>query len=328
MLKTAVIGVGVMGQNHTRIYSEISNLVGVYDTNLQASKQIAKTFNVQSFPEIDNLLSSDIDAISIATPSSTHHEISMKALQAGKNILVEKPFCSTAKEGEQIIKTAEKLDLTVGVGFIERHNPIIQYTKENIQKDDFGNIISMNARRVSSFPPRIKDIGVITDLATHDIDIMRFLSNSTVESVYVRGGGFHNSVFEDHAIIILNLENGITGYIEVNWLTPMKVRRLALTCSRSYVEIDYIDQSMTISSSKIMNMNIQDLYNTSMEKLIRHVQLKKQEPLRMELINFLDSIEHNRRPEVTGEDGLETLKITLAALQSLKTKEPVKLCNV
>ena len=325
MQKTGVIGVGVMGQNHARIYSEISTLVGISDTNQQLGKEIAKRFNIKFYKDYKELLNDDIEAVSIATPTTTHYKIATDALKAGKHILVEKPFCSTIDEATKLDNMAKEKDLTLAIGLIERHNPIVKFIKESIQKDEFGKIISINARRVSSFPPRVKDVGVIIDLAIHDIDIIRYLTNSEIDTVYAIGGGGGSGKFEDHANILLDMENEINGFIEVNWLTPMKVRKLSLTCSRRYVEAEYIDQSITVSSSKVLDLDTQDIYSTPLENDIRHIHLKKQEPLKNELLNFLNAIIEKKRPLVTGEDGIQSLTVATAAVKSLKEKRPIKL---
>jgi UDP-N-acetylglucosamine 3-dehydrogenase len=323
MLNVGVIGVGSMGQNHARVYSEIANLVGIADVDAKATNKLAERFNTRVFKNYKELLDCDIDAVSIATPTKTHFEMAMDAMHNGKHVLIEKPMCSTIEQAKKLIETAEEQDLILAVGYVERHNPVIEFVKKALEKGSYGETITIVSRRVSSLPERIRDVGVILDLGTHDIDVMRYLVESEIESVYTLGG-MTNSKFEDHANILIDFKNGVTGFVEVNWLTPMKVRKLFLTCLSNFVELDYITQSLTISSSQIMEYDVADLYSVPFEFDIRKVALKKQEPLVNELKDFLDAVTYRRRPLVNGKDGLETLRIANAAIKSYQTKEKVE----
>jgi len=152
---------------------------------------------------------------------------------------------------------------------------------------------------------------------------MRYLAGE-VKSVYARAGRFNKKIdYEDHANIVLNFENGICGIVEVNWLTPMKIRKLFLTCSENFVEVDYINQSVTTSSSLFKQINETDLYRTPIQYNVNTVTLEKREPLRNEIEDFVNSIKNNKKPLATGEDGFMALKIAEAATQSCKHGEEV-----
>ena len=320
--KTGVIGVGSMGKNHARVYSEMGVLGAITDVDFDTAGKLADRFGVEAYSDYKELLGSDIDAVNVATPTQTHYAIAMEAVKAGKHVLVEKPICSTIEESEELVTAAKDNGLVLAVGLIERHNPVVRFAKEAIEKGKFGDVVSISAKRVSSMPGRIRDVGVIMDLGIHDIDVMKYLADSPVKSVYALGGIRSGAEFEDHATVLLNFENGITGYVEVNWLTPMKVRRLALTCMENYVELDYIKQSADISSSQLpATYDAADLYHLPIEFDTRHVSLKKQEPLRNELEDFLDSIANKREPLVSGTDALETVRVSQAAIRSMKSGE-------
>jgi len=154
---------------------------------------------------------------------------------------------------------------------------------------------------------------------------MRYLLGSEVESVFTQGRRRKHEVFEDHANILLDFENGTTGFVEINWLTPMKVRRLSLTCSKNFVELDYVKQSLVISSSSLGELDPFNLYQVHLEYDIRRVSLQKEEPLKNELNDFLDAINEKRDPLVSGEDGLQTMRVVMAATESSKTKKKVEL---
>ena len=325
-IKAGVIGTGSMGRNHVRVYSEMGVLHGIADSVESVARPLAEKFGVNYYPDYRDLLKSDIDAVTVATPTNTHFKLAMDAVKAGKHVLVEKPICFSIEEAEELVKAADKEGLVLAVGQIERHNPVVKFARESIEAGKFGDIVSIVARRVSSMPGRIRDVGVLMDLGIHDIDVTRYLANSSVRSVYALGGKRQNDLFEDHANVLLDFENGIQGFVEVNWLTPMKVRRISLTCAKNFVELDYMTQSASISSSQVSeNYDSSDLFRLPIEFDIRHVSLKKQEPLRNEQEDFLDSIKGNRTPLVSGADGTETLRVCQAAISSIKEGKKIML---
>jgi len=317
MLKAGVIGVGSMGQNHARIYHENANLVGVADLDKGAVKKVAERYNTKYYTDYKNLLK-NVDAVSIAVPTVSHYKIAMDAISAGKHVLLEKPICSSVIDAEKLIQIADEQGVVLAVGHTERHNPVVRFAKEALKKKRFGNVISIAARRVSLYPSRIRDVGVILDLGIHDIDVIRYLAGGEVKSVYTLAGSIGNIKCEDHANILFNFDNGVSGFLEVNWLTPMKVRTLSLTCSKNFVELDYMKQSVKISSSKLVEYNVKDLFKTSFEFDVREISLKNEEPLRTEIYDFMNAIKKKRKPLVTGNDGLKALQIALAAEQSYK----------
>ena len=326
MLKIGIIGTGSMGKNHARVCSEKANieLIGVVDTDKKVAETFAQKFDIKAFYDYREMIG-EIDAAIVSTPTSMHHRITLDLLNNGKHVLVEKPICTSIDNAEELVKKAEKERLVLAVGHIERHNPVVKFVKEALYKKKFGEMITLTSKRVSNFPGRIKDIGVMMDLGIHDIDIMHFLAGD-VKSVYAKAGKFNKNIeHEDYATIILNFENDTCGIIEVNWLTPMKIRKMYLTCSENFVEMDYIDQSVTISSSSFKKINEMDLYHVPIQYNVNHVALEKREPLKIEIDDFIDAIRQNRQPLATGEDGLMALKITEAATKSYKKGEEVKI---
>ncbi len=324
MLKIGVIGTGSMGKNHARVCSELPDIefVGVYDVNKGGAKVVAERFNTKAFTSYHDLLRV-VDAVIIATPTSTHFDISNSALSSGKHVLVEKPICDTIKNAEKMVKKAESENLILATGHIERHNPAVAFVKEGIEKDRFGDVISLSSQRVSNLPGRIKDVGVILDFGVHDIDVMRFLSGE-VESVYAKAGAYtKNLLYEDHATIFLNFKNDVCGVVEVNWLTPLKIRKLFLTCSNQFVEMDYINQSVTMSSSSFKVVDEMDLYHVPMQFTTNHIGLERKEPLKNEIQDFIQAVKNNKKPLASGYDGLMALRIAQCALQSFKTGDVI-----
>jgi len=326
MLKIGVIGLGSMGKNHARVCSEIKNieLVGVSDINESATTNIAERVKTKAFYDYKELISK-IDVAIVATPTSSHFEIANDLIDAGKHLLVEKPICDTVEKASDLVKKAEKEDITLAIGHIEKHNPAVKFVKDSLDKGDFGELVTVTSKRVSNFPGRIKDVGVILDFGVHDVDVMRLLAGE-IESVYAKAGKFTPGVeHEDHANVVLNFENGICGIMEINWLTPVKIRKLFLTCSNNFVEADYMDQSVTISSSTFNNINDLDLFHSPINHNVNHVALEKKEPLRNEIEDFINAVENNKQPLATGRDGLITLKVCKAAATSYKMGEEIKI---
>jgi len=325
-MKTGVVGVGSMGRNHARVYSEMNVLHAIADSEGSVAKPLAEKFGVDYFSNYKDMLKTDIDAVTVATPTNSHFKISMDAIKAGKHVLVEKPICFNLEEAGKLVAEAEKEGLVLAVGQIERHNPVVKFARDSIEEGRFGDVVSIAARRVSTMPGRIRDVGVLMDLGIHDVDVIRYLAQSPVKSVYALGGKRQNDAFEDHANILMDFENDILGFVEVNWLTPMKVRRISLTCQKNYVELDYMKQSADISSSQVSGtFDSTDLYRIPIEFDIRHVSLKKQEPLRNEQEDFLSAVSDNRQPLINGRDGMETLRVCQAALRSIKEGKRIML---
>ena len=324
-MRVAVVGVGAMGQNHARVYSEIAELVGVADADVETAKRTAKRFGGKAVASVQELLKLDPEAVTIATPTESHLAVASELLDAGVHVLVEKPLAPTVAEAERLDAKARATGLTLGVGHIERHNPVVKFAKDAMEKGSFGRLVTIVTRRVSSYPQRIKDVGVVFDLGTHDIDAALHLAGQPVESVVAAGGSFSTREIEDHAGILLRFKGGATAFIEVNWLTPFKVRRISLTCSEAYVELDYISQQAEVSSSKFLDVDQSNLYQVPQEHHVRKVSIQKEEPLRNELLDFLDAIARKRSPLVSGRDGVRVLRVAEAAVESISKKKIVEL---
>jgi len=326
MIRIGVIGTGSMGRNHARVCADTKpvKLTGIADSDTALSKKIAKQYDTTPYSSYKDLISS-IDAAIIATPTITHYDIAKELLHQGKHVLVEKPVCDSVGHAQELVKLAEKQGLVFAVGHIERHNPVVNFLKEGINEGKFGDLLTLTSKRVSNFPGRIRDVGVILDFGVHDIDVMRYL-NGEITKVYTKAGTFNKNIsHEDHATIMVTFENNTCGVIEVNWLTPLKIRKLFLTCSKHCVEADYINQQVTLSSSSFETIDEGNLYRVPIQYNVDHITLQKREPLRNEIEDFVEAIQHQKQPLVTGFDGMQTLKIAEAALQSYTNGKEVKI---
>jgi UDP-N-acetylglucosamine 3-dehydrogenase len=330
-MRVAVIGTGGMGKNHCRAYSELKevDLVAASDINKEEIKKISKEYECNTYTSYMEMLKKErIDAISICVPTSLHFKVVMDVLKKYKcAILVEKPITYDVLEAKKMISLAKKKDTLLMVGHIERYNPAIQKVKEIVKNGLIGKIFTMSSRRVGLTPPRKIDCGVILDLSVHDIDVMRFISEQEVRDVFCNAKQVFTK-FEDCAFLQMKFENDILSMIEVNWLTPIKIRELFITGERGILKIDYISQDILFYEKQIDRgiKSFEDLI-CKYETIAKKVFVKKEEPLKLELLNFIRSADGIEEPLVKAEDGLIAIQITNAALRSIKTgkKQGVKL---
>ena len=319
-MRILVVGVGAMGWNHSRVCSELGLLAGVCDMNEESVKSVAEHFGVPGFTSVSHAISEiNPDAVIVATPTFTHAEIATEALNSGLHVLVEKPLAIDIESAEKVVALAREKKLKLAVGHIERHNPVIAMARNNLKSGEWGDVLTISSRRVSNFPGRIKDVGVILDLGIHDIDNVLHLMGSKLTSVFTRAGSYNTVNHEDHANIILGFEDGKSAMLEVNWITPMRVRTLSLTCEDSFVELDYMRQQGSVSTSRFTNPEDKQQYPVKIEYDTKIISLQRQEPLKIEIQDFVDSIVNDREPLVTGEEGVYSLRATIAAVESWQT---------
>jgi UDP-N-acetylglucosamine 3-dehydrogenase len=248
----------------------------------------------------------DVEAVTVCTPTVTHAEIALAAIESGKHILVEKPMTNTVEEAETLIRAAEKQGVHLSVGFVERFNPAIREGMKIISRGEIGDVILAHTRRVSRRPLRIGDVGVIKDLAIHDIDIVNQLFGEMPSSVFATAGNIAHC-FEDYSNIMICYKNNRSAFIETNWLTPRKVRSLIVTGTAGLVNIEYINQEVSVE-------NNERIYQPFIEN---------GEPLQTELSSFVRSILNDEPPIITGVDGLKALLVCEAALESSRTGKRV-----
>lgn len=317
VINTAVIGVGNMGRHHARVYSQIEgiNLVAVADPDKKNGQDIARKYNCRYYENYKDMLKKEkIDAVSTAVPTSLHKKIAVSCINKNVPVLIEKPIADTVDAAREIILLSKKKGVPICIGHIERFNPAIQKLKVLLDEGKFGRIISINTKRVGLFPPQIKDTDVIIDLAVHDIDICNFLIGAHCTTVSARAGKALNSRKYDYADIILGY-NGIDVTIQVNWITPVKVRELSLTGTKGYAELNYLNQKLKIYKS-IYEKEF-DSYGDYIVKFgtpeAEELNLTGKEPLRLEIENFLDHVKNGNSNIVTARDGLDSLVIALRA---------------
>jgi len=311
-LGVAVIGTGGWGRNHVRVYSELASteLVAVCDANAERAKAVANQFGVKAYTNSTRMLKNkEIGAVSVCTWSTKLAREALKALKAGKHVLVEKPMATNTKQAGKLLETAEQNGLHLTVGFLMRFIPGLQHIREAAENKKTGKLVCATARRVSQWPERIGDVGVVKDTAIHDIDVMRYIFNEDPITVYAKTGSMRHRRFEDYAQIMLTYRDGKSAFIESNWLTPYKTRLLTVTGSDAIMKLDYMTQELWIEETK---GNWQPKYPW-------------QEPLKLELQHFADCVLENKKPLITGVDGLRALEVAEAALSSSAKNRAIKL---
>ena len=297
MIRTGVVGIGEMGQNHVRVYNEMENadLVGIADVNERRVKEIANQHKTKAFTDYKDLLKEDLDAVTIAVPTILHKKVALDFIKEGVNCLIEKPIASNIEDAKEIIREAEKNTVKLAIGHIERFNPAVTKLKEIIENGILGKMLLISTRRVGPFVPRITDVGIIVDLATHDIDVVRYLVRKEAVNIFAKSGGIKNKK-GDHAIVILDFGD-VSASIEVNWFTPHKVRSLVATGTGGIAYLDYLKQEVVI-------------YNSEWKMIPK---IERKEPLKVELEHFLECMKMDKEPMVNGYEGLKVLELAIKA---------------
>ena len=301
-IRIGVVGVGIMGSNHARVLAGLSGVevVGVVDPDPAQRALVNGALGCPAVKELDGLLKYGLDAVTIAAPTHLHREIALRCIARGIHVLVEKPIASSVEEGDDIIKAARRAGLTLMVGHVERFNPAVQAIKDAIRGED---ILSIAITRVGPFPPRMSNVGVVIDLAVHDIDLIRWFTDSDIIEVQPQ---LSNAVAEreDIALLQFRTASGVLAHINTNWLTPFKARNVTIATRGKYVMADLLTRQVTECFG----------FQTDGSYSMRHLSVGHDEPLRAELIAFIDAVRSGKEPAVTGEQAVASLEIAIRCL--------------
>jgi predicted dehydrogenase len=301
-IRIGVIGVGTMGSNHARVLAGLSGvqLVGVVDPDRAQREFVTRMLGCPAVEDLEGLFKFGVDAVTIAAPTHLHREIALSCIEQGIHVLVEKPIASTVEEGEDIIAAARRAGVTLMVGHVERFNPAVQAIKEAIRGED---ILSIAITRVGPFPPRMSNVGVVIDLAVHDIDLIRWFTDSDIVEVQPQ---LSNAVAEreDIALLQFRTASGVLAHINTNWLTPFKARNITVATRGKYVMGDLLTRQVTECFG----------FQTDGSYSMRHLSVGHDEPLRAELISFLNAVREGKEPGVTGEQAVASLEIAIRCL--------------
>jgi UDP-N-acetylglucosamine 3-dehydrogenase len=308
-MKIVQIGTGGWGKNHTRILSELGVLVAICDANHEKSKEYGEKYAVNYYQSLDELLNSEeFDGAFVVTPTSTHTEIAMKLLEARKHVFVEKPMTYKSEDGEKLAKLAEKNKVILTCGYIERFNPAVGVVKKIVSEKKYGDLVMLEFHRENRMPLHIKDVGIIYDTSVHDIDTANWLFNDMPQVVFARAGKIKHE-HEDFASIMLGYKNNKVAIISSNWITPKKVRKFSAVCTEAIISSDFLTQEIIIEK----------------EEESQTIKNEKQEPLMLEIQNFLDSITDKTKQIVKSQEAVNVTKIAEAALLSSQKGTPIYL---
>ncbi|MGH6715927.1 MAG: Gfo/Idh/MocA family oxidoreductase [Bradyrhizobium sp.] len=302
VLRVGVIGAGVMGTNHARVLASLPDvsLVGVVDPLPAHRNRATECTGCRAFAELDALVAQGVDAVTIAAPTHLHHEIALACIAQGIHVMVEKPIASSVEEGREIVAAARRTGVTLMVGHVERFNPAVPAIKQALAGED---ILSIAITRVGPFPPRMSNVGVVIDLAVHDIDLIRWFTESDIVEVQPQ---LSSAVAEreDIALLQFRTASGVLAHINTNWLTPFKARSVTVATRGKYVMGDLLTRQVT----ECFGFKPDGSYS------MRHLSVGHDEPLRAELLAFLHAVRSGTTPAVTGDEGVASLEIATRCL--------------
>jgi predicted dehydrogenase len=301
-VRLGVVGVGIMGFNHARVLADLANveLVGVADPDRSQAMRVGKALGCEAVASHKNLIDLGVDAVIVAAPTHLHHPIAIDCIGAGLHVLVEKPIAPSVEEGRQIVAAARTKGVKLMVGHVERFYPSVQTIKQAIKGE---RILSIGITRVGPFPPRMSNVGVVIDLAVHDIDLIRWFTESDIVEVQPQLSSVRAKQ-EDIALLQFRTESGVLAHINTNWLTPFKARTVHVATHDKYVIGDLLTRQVT----ECFGFQPDGSYS------MRHLSVGYAEPLRSELIAFVDAVRNGTEPAVTGEEGVASREIAIRCL--------------
>jgi UDP-N-acetylglucosamine 3-dehydrogenase len=254
------------------------------------------------------LAEESLDLLSVVAPTSLHLPIALDALDAGCHVLVEKPIAATRAEAEAMIAAARDAGRLLSVGHIERFNPAIRELRRRLAAGELGRVFQVHATRLGPFPARIRDVGVVVDLAPHDLDVMRFLLDSDPVRVYAETERRIHTEHEDLFVGTIRFANDVLGVLDINWLTPTKVRRLSVTGERGMFEADYLSQELVFTA------NPDDAAVTQGARV--ELRVERREPLVVELEAFARAVREGGPPPVDPHEAMVALLLARALVDS------------
>lgn len=314
-VKVAVIGVGNMGKNHVRIYSEMSDveLIGIVDLNEKIGKEIANKFNTNFYKNYNEIIDK-VDAVSIVVPTKYHYEIAKEFLNNNIDTLIEKPITLNLDDADELIKIAEKNERILQVGHVERFNPALIELKNYLNKD---KIISLESSRIGPFGSRITDSGVVLDLMIHDIDIILDIINDEIDKINAYGikiKGEH----EDFATALIKFKRGTIAYLTASRITQKRQRTLKITETEKYFKVDFMNKILEIykqSQAEYITGNKDVKFSYS--DIVERPYISQEEPLKLEIRNFIDCVKTRKKPIVDGIAGRNALDVALKILNEI-----------
>jgi predicted dehydrogenase len=341
-LKVAVIGTGALGRHHARLYADLAikgrvDFIGVYDKDHDRAVAIAQNYSVTAFRSLENLIARS-EAVSIVTPTVTHCEVAIQCLEAGCDVLVEKPIAPTLEEARRMVETAHRTGRQLQVGHVERFNPVFSYIKEFTRNPQF-----IESHRLSSFPSRSVDIGVVLDLMIHDLDIILALVQSPVRSVDATGVRVLSDS-EDIANARVTFENGCIANVTASRVSPEQLRKIRVFTgdpNQCYISLDYRNQrgeiyrlargdekESGVLTKLLRGRNHKIVSQFGGRKVVREpVPIMVEEPLALELMSFIECVRSRQKPMVSGEEATASLDLALEITSQITRRIEKQISN-
>ncbi len=311
-LRCAVIGAGQMGQHHARIYADIAELIAVADIDLQKATRLTTRFGGKPYVDYRQMLEEkQPDAVSVVVPPRHHYAVAKDIIKAGIPTLLEKPIASTVVQAEKLIALAKEHDVPLLIGHIERFNPALQKLYTLIHDGRLGKIINLSATRVGVAPPQTQQSDVSLDLGIHDVDAILYLMRANPKSVYISKQKISAEQKADASTIVLTFSK-TNAVINVNWITPLKIRSLHVTGTKGYAELDYIKQQLLVYDrpSTVVPKDYNQLSQMA-DNQEKELVIQKTEPLKSELLFFLKQKRWTKDLDNRGKGAIQALKILL-----------------
>ena len=328
--KIALIGAGRFGKNHLRVLKELEKdglctLHGVADKSNEILENVKKNYNVATTSNLDEFLKSDIDAVDVVTPANTHFELCKKCLATEKHVFVEKPLATKYAEARNLVQFATDKDRILMVGLIYRYNPAVKKIKELIRHGNLGKIYYMFGHYMGFKEPRT-DVGALLNFTVHHIDIYDYLLEEMPEEATCSVGYFlGRENFEDLAVLVLRYRNGSVGIIEGGWLPPGNYRDLTIVGSKKSVTSDLSKQTVILHD---IYFERSDGTFKAIDEGSSTLAVKFEEPLKLELKDFVECIKTGRKPIAHGQVASRTVLIAEKALESAHLKRSVKIDEI
>lgn len=321
MTRVALVGVGAMGRNHLRVLSDLDGveLAALCDQDGRAVEAAARKHSVPGYSSLEQMLERErLDAVVVAVPTRFHEPVGVAAFARGLHVFVEKPIASNLEEGRALIAAARSAKRLLAVGHIERFNPAVRELQRRVSDGEAGRIYQLQARRLGPFPARIRDVGVVIDLATHDVDVMHHLAASDVQRLYAETEQRIHTDHEDMLNALLKFESGVLGVLQVNWLTPTKIRELSVLGERGMFVCNYLSQELTYYRNAEMSPTADAEAHPRAVTQGEAVTfpIVQAEPLRLELQSFFEAVRGDHPVVVDGEAGLRALHLAQALVAS------------
>ncbi len=326
-VRVGVIGLGAMGRNHVRVLAELpeAELVAVADTNESARADVARSRRIPAYEDYHTMMESEaLEAVAIALPTSLHEEAVTAAIDHGLHFLVEKPLAPTLESARRLAKMAANSDLITTVGHVERYNPVVTAAKRGVQAGELGRIFQLRANRTGPLPERIRDVGVVVDLATHDFDVVRFLTDQPIERVFAECAQRMHSSHEDLFSGLMRFTDGTIALFDVNWLTPVKIREVKVIGEGGMYRVDLLSQDLFFYENSHVGYwsDSTGRRGVSEGNMVKY-RIDRSEPLRAELLSFIHAIRGADVSLVSLDDGVTAVALADAVKRSAQLHQAI-----